>query len=156
MRTEKADRLANNIAASPNMLSVRLIAALTVLWGLWSAIPKESQEYVIAALNIPTGWLPVIAAVGLYLTRIWPQPSLTAAPPAAPEEDAGEPTLPPSELPPVLTGEVGQVPVDEAIDKALRLIYGDRMAEREIERIKATTALVLNQVSQPPTKGTAP
>lgn len=138
------DRLLTNIVNLPNMLSVKYGAILLGIWGAWSAVPKDSQDALIASLNIPTGWLPALTFLGLLITRVWPQLN-TPAPPAEP---------------PVLTDVVPDtIPIaappanDDAIEQAMRLIYGDRMTEREIERVKATIALIRQASST--TKGNA-
>lgn len=127
------DRLLTNIVTSPNMLSVRFVGVLTALWGIWSLIPHDSQQGLIASLNIPTAWLPVLAAVGLYLTRIWPQANLPGPPQTL--TDAVEPGDP------LLADTQPAEDHDAEWLEAIQTVY-PAMAEAQLERLRKVRALV--------------
>ncbi len=133
-------RLMTNIVTAPNMLTVKFVGVLTLLWGAWSSLPEATQQELIAGLNIPTKWLPYLAALGVIIARVWPQLNMPA-PPAEP------PTL--TEVVPDSIPIADTAALDAEWAEALKTVY-PKMTDEQLDRLLKVRALVRSKsVLQP-------
>ncbi len=133
------DRLLTNIVSAPNMLTVKFVGLMTILWSVWASFPEATQQELIAGLNIPTKWLPYLAALGVVIARVWPQLNMPA--PADP------PTL--TEVVPDSIPIADTAALDAEWAEALKTVY-PKMTDEQLDRLLKVRALVRSKsVPQP-------